>query len=233
MNSVQTKSARILVVDDDPVLRQNVQMWLSYETHVVETASDGESALEKLAEHEYDIIILDWQMPKMSGIELLSQYRANGGMALVLMLTGKSTVDDTELGLNNGADDYLTKPFHVKELSMRVKALLRRPSRYAGDKLCVGPLVVDTIARNVQLSGRAVQLSPHEFDILVFLLKHPNETFSAEDMLDRLWVSSSDATAGAIRTHIKNLRKKLDQDGNASLIRNIHSVGYRLEYPAA
>jgi DNA-binding response OmpR family regulator len=142
------------------------------------------------------------------------------------MLTGKNTVDDKVKGLESGADDYLTKPFNMKELSARLRAVLRRPTDYKGDVLKSGDLVLDAKTMRVTRGGVEVGLSQAEFALLQFLMRNHTQVFSPEALLDRIWHSSSDVSPAAIRTHIKNVRKKIDGEGGESFIRNVHGVGY-------
>jgi DNA-binding response OmpR family regulator len=221
--------AKILVVEDDKALCNTVEKWLTFEHHLVEVVDNGAQALENLKFYKYDLVVLDINLPKMSGLEVCKEFRAGGGSTPVLMLTGKDTVEEKEQGLDSGADDYLTKPFHLKELSARVRALLRRPSNFAGDVLKAGSLSLEPNTFRVQRDGENIQLSQQEFALLEFLMRNANQVFSPEALLDRVWKSSSDVSPAAIRTHIKMLRKKLDKDGEQSYIRNIHGVGYRFE----
>ncbi|HEY9712271.1 MAG TPA: response regulator transcription factor [Chroococcales cyanobacterium] len=221
--------AKILMVEDDRALRETVDKWLTFEHHRVEIVDNGESALESLKFYKYDLIILDLNLPKVSGLEVCKQFRQSGGVTPILMLTGKDKIEEKEEGFDLGADDYLTKPFHLKELSVRVRALLRRPQGYTGNVLEAGTLVLEPSTFRVVRDGEEVQLSQQEFALLEFLMRNQNQVFSPEALLDRVWESSSDVSPAAIRTHVKMLRKKLDREGQPSYIRNIHGVGYRFE----
>lgn len=221
--------AKILIVEDDKALCGTVEKWLTFEHHLVEVVDNGEAALENLKFYKYDLVVLDVNLPKLSGLDVCKQFRETGGSTPILMLTGKDAIDDKERGLDAGADDYLTKPFHLKELSARVRALLRRPNTFTGDVLRSGNLILETSTFRVSRDGEDVQLSQQEFALLEFLMRNANQVFSPEALLDRVWKSSSDVSPAAIRTHIKMLRKKLDKDGDQSYIRNIHGVGYRFD----
>src|SRR5262249_466480 len=161
---------------------------------------------------KYDMVVLDVNLPKLSGLDVCKQFRESGGSTPILMLTGKDAIDDKERGLDAGADDYLTKPFHLKELSASVRALLRRPNTFTGDVLRSGDLILETSTFRVSRDGEDIQLSQQEFALLEFLMRNANQVFSPEALLDRVWKSSSDVSPAAIRTHIKMLRKKLDKD---------------------
>lgn len=220
--------AKILLVEDDKDLAVMVVEWLTHEHHSVESAYDGRDGLEKVSIGEYDIIVLDWQLPLMSGLDICKRFREQGGSTPIIMLTGKGTVSEKETGLDSGADDYLTKPFNMKELSARIRALLRRSSKLVSNILQVGDLVVDPGKYKVTKSGVEINLLPREFALLEFLMRHPDEVFSGEALLQRVWQSDSEATSEAIRTCIKRLRQKLDGDDDNSIIQTIPRVGYRL-----
>jgi DNA-binding response OmpR family regulator len=222
--------AKILLVEDDMGLSRMVRDWLTFEHHLVETADNGRDGLDKLQFYQYDLVILDWELPEMTGPEICKEFRSRGGTTPVLMLTGKGTINDKESGYDAGVDDYLTKPFHMKELSLRLKALLRRGG--AGlqtDTLKFRDLELEPASHRVTRQGRDLALLPKEFALLEFLMRHPNQVFSAEALLSRVWASETDTTVDAVSTCIKRLRKKVDVDGQTSVIKTVHGVGYKLE----
>jgi DNA-binding response OmpR family regulator len=219
--------AKIIVVEDDKDIAEQVKMLLTFEHHTVEALHDGKDASAALRVYDYDVIILDWELPGMHGVDILREFRARGGNTPVLMLTGKSSVDSKEIGLDSGADDYLTKPFELKELAARVRALLRRPAAVKQNVLKVGGLTLDPAKYRVTMGDAPVTLVPKEFALLEFLMRHPGQVFSQEALLNRVWPSESDATEEALRTTMKRLRKKVDPE--SQLIKNIHGVGYVLE----
>ncbi len=221
--------AKILIVEDDLGLSKMVRDWLVFEKHQVEEVADGNEALEKLRFYEYDLVILDWMLPGMSGVQILREFRNTRGSTPVLMLTGKDTIIDKETGLDAGADDYLTKPFHMKELSARTRALLRRPRDIVTDTIKVGDLLLDRGKHKILKNNVEVKLLPKEFALIDFLMRHPNQVFSVDALLNRVWESESDATADAVTTCVKRIRKKLDSEGKPSIIRTVHGVGYRLD----
>jgi two-component system OmpR family response regulator len=190
---------------------------------------DGEDALARLKVYDYDLIILDIGMPGLSGFEVLTSYRSNGGVSPVLFLTGKNTIEDVERGFAAGADDYLRKPFHGKELTARVKALLRRPQSLVGNVLGFGALSLDRENYRVTKDGAELQLLPKEFALLEFFMRHPNRVFAPEALLNRVWTAESEATVDAVTTCIKRLRQKIDDEGKQSYIRTVRGAGYRLE----
>ncbi|MBS1992342.1 MAG: response regulator transcription factor [Cyanobacteria bacterium SZAS LIN-3] len=221
--------AKVLVVEDDTALQRMISDWLTLEHYSLELAGDGKDALEKLKFYQYDVVILDWQLPGMSGIEVIREYRSAGGKTPVLMLTGKSTIPDKEEGFDSGVDDYLTKPFHMKELSARLRALLRRPTTLVTEVLEYGALHMDRRTHVVLIHGKAVDLKPTEYALLEFLMRHPGQVFAAEVLLDRVWSSQSDSSVDALTTCIKRLRKKISVEGQESIIKTVYGVGYKLE----
>lgn len=221
--------AKILIIEDDLDVAGMIEDWLVHqEKHVVEKVTTGCDAMDRLKFYFYDLIILDWELPDLSGIEILKRYRGSEGMVPVLMLTGKSAIDEKEMGLDSGADDYLTKPFDGKELSARIRALLRRSSGKATNILKAQDVTLDPVSHAVTKAGKLIELLPKEFALLEFFLRHPDEVFSLEALLDRVWKSESDSSPDTVRTTIQRLRKKIDQEGEPSMIGTIHRVGYQL-----
>ncbi|MBX9573152.1 MAG: response regulator transcription factor [Candidatus Obscuribacterales bacterium] len=219
--------AKILIVEDNEDLANTVRTFLMFEHHTVEHLVDGQEASDHLRTFQYELIILDWSLPNLSGLDILKRFRSLGGTTPVLMLTGHDTVSEKEAGLDSGADDYLTKPFHMKELGARVRALLRRPAAVNSNVLEAGNITIDTAKYRVTVNGEPMTLVPREFQLLEFFMRHPNQVFSPEALLNRVWPSDSEATTEALRTALKRLRKKVDPDGN--LLRTVHGVGYILE----
>ncbi|HEY9776466.1 MAG TPA: response regulator transcription factor [Planktothrix sp.] len=223
--------AKILLVEDEPDFSILIGEFLKSEHHIVEAVASGEEALDRLRFYKYDVVILDWMLPQISGIEVCQKYRSTGGTCPILLLTAKKHVDEKEQGLDAGADDYLTKPFEMKELYARIRALLRRPQAFSGSVLQVGALVLEPNSFKVTRGGDEIALLPKEFALLEFLMRHPNQVFSAEALLDRVWASDSEASPETIRTYIKRLRKKIDLDGQPSILSTVHGVGYKLDLP--
>ena len=221
--------AKILLVEDDTTLSEQVDSWLTHEKHVVELVSEGKEDSERLRLYPYDLVILDWGLPDTTGIQVLQNFRQNGGKTPVLMLTGRGEIEEKMTGLDTGADDYLTKPFHFKELSARVRALLRRPAEVQSINLRVGNLELDTIAHSVTIDGADVKLLPKEFALLHLFLSHPDQVFSPDMLLERLWSSESDATINSVYTYIKTLRQKIAGCDTPNLIRTVTGVGYKYQ----
>jgi DNA-binding response OmpR family regulator len=220
--------AKILLVEDDKKLAQTVQMLLELDSHTVEMAHDGTEAEGRLAAFDYDLLILDWDLPERSGVDICRAYRSRGGSTPVLMLTGKHSINEKEEGFTAGADDYLTKPYNPRELAVRVKALLRRMPGYTGDKLKWHDVEVDLTARKVMRGGEEISLQPMEFTLLSFFLKHPGQVIGTEALLKRCWEDSADVSSDSIYTCIRRVRKKIDREGMPSIIRTVHGVGYAL-----
>lgn len=224
--------SKILIVEDDKAVISTVTTWLKHEHYSVEVAEDGAQGLALLRSYKYDAVILDWEMPNMSGIEVCKDLRSRGDLTPILMLTGKNELDDKELGLDAGADDYLTKPFHVRELSARLRALTRRSNKQSDNALHVGDLMLDPKSYRFTRAGVDVTLPKTEFALLEFLMRHPDQVFSAEALLERVWASSSNATIDTVRSYIKRLRSKVDADSRPEMIQTIHGVGYTLKAAA-
>ena len=219
---------RILIVDDDDSLLEQIQQILTAQHYIVETATDGEGALDKLFENPFDVIILDIMMPKIDGLTVLEQARREGIDTPVLMLTAKGDVADRVKGLNLGADDYLAKPFSLDELLARVRALLRRSGGQRESVLRVQDLALDTISRKVTKGGKPVELTPKEFSILEFLLHNENRVVSRFSLAEHVWGDDFDPfnMSNFMDVHIKNLRHKIGDVSGGTIIRTIRGVGY-------
>ncbi len=216
--------AKILVVEDSEDILESIKEILEIERYQVEAISDGIDAELMLKTYPYDLIVMDWQLPNKDGVDVVREYRLEGGKTPVLMLTGKANISDKEQGFDAGADDYLTKPFHSKELVARVKALLRRPPEFATSVLKGAGIELDSSTMIVLKDGKSIQLLPKEFQILEFFLRNQERVFDQESLLNRLWPSDSEATSEALRSTIKRLRKKIDPYGE--IIKTVHGIGY-------
>jgi DNA-binding response OmpR family regulator len=218
--------ARILVVDDEKDLCDSVREWLKPEGHFIEVAYGGDSALTMLSENTYDLVILDVMLPDLDGISVCKRYREGSGCARVLLLTAKNDVADREAGLDAGADDFLGKPFDMRELSARLRALMRRSIDIVGAVLQVGALKLNSADFMVSRDAEPISLLPQEFTLLEFFMKHPNVIFSSETLIKRVW--HGNASVDTVRTHIKTLRKKIERTAGSPQIKTIHGVGYCL-----
>jgi len=222
---------KVLVVEDDHRLARVMEDWLGEDGYQVDLVDTGTAAQERLGKQPYDVLIVDWGLPDIAGTDLCKQYREGGGSASILMLTGRGAITDKEEGLDAGADDYLTKPFHPRELSARLRALLRRPRELRDNILQVLDLVLDPGACRVTRAGKEIPLLPKEFALLEFLMRNPNQVFAADALLDKVWSKESENSPDTVRVHITKLRSKLDREGEPSIIRTMHRVGYKLEAP--
>lgn len=225
--------AKLLLVDDDPNLLQLLVAVLE-DTYDLDLASTGEDALLKSKLVPYDLVILDLMLPDMTGTEVCKQMRANNFSSPILMLTSINSNRQTEANLDAGADDYLTKPFDAKVITARIRALLRRSMNTSGTqalstKLINGDLSFDTKARKLTKGEVDVHLLPREAALLEFFLRHPDQVFSVEGLMARVWSSDTEATNDTVRAHIKTLRRKIDTDGMPSRITNLRGQGYRFE----
>ena len=219
--------AKILVVEDNADMAEFIIDSLIAERHIVDGCSKGLQAMELLRYSEYDIVILDWNLPDIDGTQILKQYRAQGGNAGVIMLTGKSKIADKEIGFQLGSDDYLTKPFEISELNLRIRALLRRTRTKSSDVLKMGTVELQSSKHIVLQNGAQVHLAPRDFSLLEFLMRHPSEIFTADRLLARIWNTDTTATGEAVRNSIARIRKSLDQPGCSSVIENVPKLGYR------
>lgn len=219
--------AKLLLVEDDRQVADIVRSALLLENHVVDSTLDGLEGQKLLQNGFYDLIILDWGLPGLSGLEICNWLRGQNQMTPVLMLTGKTETEHKEQGLDAGADDYLTKPFQMKELLARVRALLRRASNSSQNNLVIAGIELDQRKHKVSKDGQPVTLLPKEFSLLEFLMRNPGQVYSAEALLAHVWPHETEASPTAVKTTMKRLRQKIDPEGK--LIRNQHSVGFVLE----
>jgi two-component system phosphate regulon response regulator PhoB len=222
----------ILVVEDEAPLVEVLRYNLEKEGYLVDVAEDGAAALDKVHRSTPDLIILDWMLPELSGVEVCRQLRAERDTkeVPVIMLTARGEEADRLKGLASGADDYVVKPFSPAELLARVRAVLRRSTASAPDEiLTYRDLTLDIASHKVMRGGRAMQLGPTEFRLLRVLLKRPGRVFSREQLLDLAWGRDIYLEVRTIDVHIRRLRKQLNTPGEADLIRTIRGAGYALD----
>ncbi|WKG02853.1 response regulator transcription factor [Mycolicibacterium sp. HK-90] len=218
---------RILVVDDEPTILSAVATRLRAEAFEVDTAIDGPSAVATAAATQPDLVVLDVMLPGFDGLEVCRRIQAERAVP-VLMLTARSDETDMLIGLGIGADDYLTKPFSMRELVARVRVLLRRVDRAVGDQpLSVGDYRIDLAERRVHHGDREIHLTRTEFDLLTFLAGRPRAAVARETLLEQVWGWASEVESRTVDSHVKALRRKLGSE----LIRTVHGVGYALEVP--
>jgi two-component system OmpR family response regulator len=222
--------ARILLVEDDLALSCMIKDFLSARHYQVEHVSSGNDACYQLARAEFDLVILDMGLPDMSGVDVCRRYRQSGGTTAVLMLTGHRTMADKTNGFDAGTDDYLTKPFNLQELALRVQALMRRSRAIVvSDTVKVGTLELDPKKFCVSIDGRTIELLPKELALLEFLMRHPGEYFSSEALLNRVWSSESETAPDAVRQCVRRLRQKIDTADRESYIKSVQKLGYKLD----
>jgi two-component system, OmpR family, manganese sensing response regulator len=227
---------KILLVDDEPALTQPLSRLLTKEGYAVDVSADGRSGLDLALSGNYDLLILDWMLPHYTGLQICQQLRAlqkDGNATPVLFLTAKDTLDDRVLGLDAGADDYLVKPFELRELLARVRALLRRApsleSARSSNKLQVGDLELDPDNQLAYLHGRAIELSEKETQLLAYLMHNPGQILTHEQIHDRLWGQTTLPSSNVLAALIRLLRRKLTTaDDREEIVQTVYGKGYRL-----
>lgn len=243
MNGERTKSgsnpdvARLLLVEDEPSLLLTLEDRLRAEGYAVETATDGESALERAVEEDFDLVVLDVMLPRKNGFDVCRDLRQRGQDMPVLMLTARSQVVDKVVGLKLGADDYLTKPFDTLELLARIEALLRRRPAAASSAPAAGPgqvalgeVVVDLERGEAIRDGEPVELSALEWKLLVYLVEHPDTVLSRDQLLDEVWGYDATPQTRTVDVHVSTLRQKLEETpGRPRHILTVHGRGYKLK----
>ena len=228
----------ILIVDDEPTIVEVVGLYLQREGFRVVTAADGNAAIAAIEQQRPDLVVLDLMLPGLGGLEIARRLRASGALPII-MLTARGEETDRVVGLELGADDYVTKPFSARELVARVKAVLRRSQPPApptaapeASVLAIGGLRLDAAAHTVTLEGQPVSLTVREFDLLHFLMRHPGQVFTREQLLDNVWGYAFASEMGTVTVHIRRLREKIEPDpANPTFLQTIWGVGYKLERP--
>lgn len=219
---------RILLVEDEESLAQEIKSFLERENYTVEIATDGEKGYERIFEEEYDLIILDIMLPSMDGISIIKSLREEGINTSVLFLTARGSVEDKVKGLNLGADDYLTKPFANAELLARIRALLRRRFGTKNPILKVSDLELNTSTHEVYRAGKRIELTPKEYSILEYMLYNRGKVLTRLAIAEHVWGESFDlfTMSNFVDVHIKNLRKKIDHGFDSRLIHTVRGIGY-------
>jgi two-component system response regulator MprA len=217
---------KVLVVDDEPAVRDAVARALRYEGYTVATAEDGQQALESLALEPADAVVLDVLMPRLDGLEVCRRLRSAGDRVPVLMLTARETVPDRVEGLDAGGDDYLVKPFALQELLARLRALLRRTGGDGTGALRVADLSLDPDTREVRRGARAIELTRTEFLLLELLLRNARKVLTRETILERVWGYDFETSSNSLDVYIGYLRRKTEADGEPRLVQTVRGVGY-------
>jgi two-component system, OmpR family, response regulator MprA len=231
---VDPKNHRVLIVDDDPELRRFLSQELKVDGYSLEQADSGQNALSLIRDQAFDLVMLDWTLPDFSGVEVCRRIRRSGIKTPVLMLTARDDVRERVEALDSGADDYVTKPFSIEELLARVRALLRRsiPAEVAtSDDVVVslGNLSVDTGSREVSRNGIPINLTVREYDLLLCLLSEPNRVLKRETILQTVWGDNHFGDDNLLDVYIRYLRRKLEQEGQPTLIQTVRGVGFMLK----
>jgi DNA-binding response OmpR family regulator len=221
-----TMTAHILLVEDEVKLAQFVQLELTQEGYQVTVAHDGMAGLTSARELQLDLIILDWMLPGFSGIEVCRRLRATGNQVPVILLTAKDEISDRVEGLDAGADDYLVKPFSIEELLARVRAHLRRNQEEDPDELQFSDLTLNQRTREIYRGDRAIELTAKEFDLLVYLMRHPRQVLTRDRILEEVWGYDFMGDSNIIEVYIRYLRLKLEENNEKRMIQTVRGVGY-------
>lgn len=219
---------RVLLVEDEPGIADFIRQGLAEASYAVDVARDGLEGLDYAVSVAYDVLILDIMLPKLNGLDLIKELRRRGDRTPTLMLTARDTVDDRVQGLDAGADDYLVKPFAFAELLARVRSLLRRPPLQSGSVLCVADLELDTVHHCVRRGNRVISLSPKEFAMLEYLMRHPNQALTRTQIGEHVWNLDFYNESNVVDVYIGYLRRKIDNDHHPRLIHTIRGIGYRI-----
>ena len=224
-------SARLLIVDDDPEMRSFLTSELAVEGYECEEAACGQQALSRIRSQTWDLVLLDWNLPDFSGVEVCRRMRKGGISTPVLMLTARDEVQQRVEALDSGADDYLIKPFSIEELLARVRARLRRSGidEQEGGVLRMADLEVNPASREVARGGEAIHLTAKEFDLLMHLLRHPNQVQERRTILDALWGENWLGDDNLLDVYVRYLRRKLEPAGQPTLIQTVRGVGFMLK----
>ncbi|MBU6454942.1 MAG: response regulator transcription factor [Cyanobacteria bacterium REEB67] len=221
--------SRLLIVDDDLNLIEAVVPFLVSNGFVVDSCQSAEDAMQLLGIYSYDVMVLDWSLPGMDGNELCRWFRASGGQTPIIFLTGKDDVMSLEIALAGGADQYLVKPFDIRELYARLKAMERRSSVKLTPVLQIAGLVLDPELRLVSVGSESVQLRHKEALLLEYFIRNPNRILSAQQVFDAVWPADTNASVGSVRTWMTYLRQKLAEVGREDIIETVHGAGYLLK----
>ncbi len=231
----QMSKPLVLVVEDEAALATMLRYNLEKQGFRVEEAADGQEALDRVAESQPDLVLLDWMLPAMSGIEVCRQLRRRSATRdlPVIMVTARTEDQDAVRGLNTGADDYITKPFNIDALLARMRALLRRANAVpAKARLAFHDLAMDLAVHRVQRNGRTIHLGPTEFRLLEFFMQHPRRVFSREELLDAVWGRDIHVEPRTVDVHIRRLRKAINGEGELDVVRTVRAAGYALDTEA-
>jgi DNA-binding response OmpR family regulator len=220
---------KVLIIEDEKALSASIFTYLNSEQYICEIASDFHTAMTKVGQYDYACIILDINLPGGSGLEILSELKKNHKADGVLIISARNSLDDRLNGLNAGADDYLSKPFHLSELAARVAAIIRRKSFDGNNNLKFEELDLDVLYKTVKVNNRFVELTRKEYDLLLYFISNKNKVINKSAIAEHLWGDNMDMADSYdfIYTHIKNLRKKLIQAGSRDYVKSVYGMGYK------
>lgn len=220
---------KLLLVEDEPELSRSICEYLMNENYLCETALTLDQAIEKVNLYQYDCVVIDIGLPDGSGLEVIRELKKNGSGAGIIIISAKNSLDDKVTGLDIGADDYLTKPFHLPELNARLKSVIRRRNFGGTSEIILDNMKILTDSREVTVGGQPLNLTRKEYELLLFFLSNRNRILSREAIAEHLWGDETDTADSFdfIYTHIKNLRKKILEKGGVDYIRTVYGMGYR------
>ncbi|WP_439649404.1 response regulator transcription factor [Lentibacillus daqui] len=223
---------RILIVEDEAKIARVIQLELEHEGYTVEIARDGRKGLDKVKQNHHDLVLLDIRLPELNGLEVLRRIRKSGNTLPVILLTARNSTPDKVSGLDQGADDYISKPFEIEELLARIRACLRTHDKFTEDNhdvLEIEDLTVNRKTREVIRKGHAIELTPREFDLLIYLMGNAKQVLTREQILTNVWGFDYFGDTNVVDVYIRYLRKKIDQGFDIPLIHTVRGVGYTLK----
>ena len=224
---------KILIIEDEKELSQSICQYMAGEQYITETAYDFNSAIEKISLYDYACIVLDITLPDGSGLNILKELKKNDKADGIIIISAKNSLDDKIYGLNAGADDYLTKPFHLSELRARVAAIIRRKAFDGKNNIVFDDVQIDVDAKQVSIGNKEIDLTKKEYDLLLYFISNRNKVISKSAIAEHLWGDNMDLADNYdfIYTHIKNLRKKMLHNGSPDYIKSIYGMGYKFSLP--
>jgi two-component system response regulator MprA len=217
---------RILIIEDDQAIVRVLKRSLTYEGYHVEAEYEGEKGIERFHSFRPDLVVLDWMLPGMDGIEVCDRIRSQEDSTPIIMLTAKDTTHDRVQGLDSGVDDYMVKPFEIEELNARIRALLRRTKPERAVVLSFNDLELDTSTRLAHRSGRTISLTAKEYDLLELFLRHPRQVLTRDVIFDRVWGYDFGGESNVLDVYIRYLRQKIEEKGETRLLHTVRGVGY-------
>jgi DNA-binding response OmpR family regulator len=222
---------KILLIEDEPELRKSIKLYLNQEGYLIESANDFPSASEKIGVYEYDCILIDITIPKGNGLDIVRQLKQSNAKAGIIIISAKNADDDKIMGLNLGADDYLSKPFNLAELNARIKAIIRRRNFDGNKAIVINEITIVPEERSVKVHNQEVILTGKEYDLLLFFISNKNRVLSKNTIAEHLWGDDSDQmdSHDFIYVHLRNLRKKLAEKGCNDYVQTIYGIGYNFK----